>query len=130
MTGVSFGGELSVQYAGLDKDIKVIVFQGFGGKTGVKTSTFGGRDDQPHYCHILPYLDSVIKREEYIWLLAPRPTLGLRGIREHKIDLNAVNEYRKGWRYSGFPNNFEFRDFDGGHEYSLVDAITHFDAHL
>lgn len=130
MTGVSYGGELTLQYAGLDEDIKVIVFQGFGGKTGVKESILGGRDDQPHYCHILPYFDSIIGQQEYIWLLSPRPTLGLRGTQEGKIDLYAVNEYRKGWQHSGDQNNFEFRQFNGGHQYSLVDAIDFFGTHL
>ena len=130
MTGVSYGGELSMQYAGLDEDIKVIVFQGFGGKTEVKNSMFGGKDDQPHYCHILSYFDSVIKMQEYIWLLSPRPTLVLRGTQERKIDLYALNEYKKGWHYIGRPDNFEFKYLNGGHEYSIVDAIAYFNANL
>ena len=130
ITGVSYGGELSVQYAGLDESIKVTVFQGFTRGTGIVSGRFGSKKDQPHYCHILPYFDSVVKQEEYIWLLAPRPTLGLRGSKEIPVSEKIITEYAKGWAYENKPNNFQFSIFEGGHEYSISDAIQYFDTHL
>jgi dienelactone hydrolase len=130
ITGASYGGELSVLYAGLDENIKVTVFQSFGGNIGVKSAKLGSRKNQPHYCHLLPNLDSVIKQEEYFWLLSPRPTLGLRGNHDIHVEQESINTYASGWLTLNKSYNFRFKMIDGGHEFFNTETIAFFEQHL
>lgn len=123
ITGTSLGGELAVNYAALDESIKVIVFQGYGGKTGFKKSALGSRRSQPHYCHLLPGLDARVRMEEWIWLLAPRPTLSVRGNRERAVSEDAIERYKQGWPLK---NDFEHIVAEGGHEYFVEPAEAFF----
>lgn len=82
ITGVSFGGEMAVAYAALDRRIKVTVFQGYGGRLGLLSGVKGSREQQPHYCHIIPEYNKYGFQEDMLLLLAPRPTLGIRGSQE------------------------------------------------
>lgn len=117
-------------YAALDTRVKAVVFQAFGGTIGLRPPVKGDKTKQPHYCHILPGLDTQIRIEEWMWLLAPRPTLGIRGRADRVPDPGAEERYREGWRGQGLVRHFDFLTVDGGHEYFTGPAIEFFKEHL
>lgn len=127
LTGASLGGELTVNYAALDTSIKAVLFQAYGGRKGFKGIVKGGRDDQPHYCHLMPGLDLLVKREEWIWLLAPRPTLAVRGNEDSGVGKETIELYKSGWAER---DGFQFMVGEGGHEYFVQPAIQFFKLHL
>lgn len=130
ITGVSFGGELAVTYAALDPRITVVVFQGYGGPMGPFEGTGGNAHDQPHYCHVIPGQRARMRQEDVILLLAPRPTLGIRGTREGnwsgELERLLIN------RWMSFPQRGPVRleRHDGGHEYFVEPAVEFFEQYL
>src|SRR5690606_3026953 len=74
ITGVSFGGELSVVYAALDTRIKVAVFQGYSGSVGPDLGLSGPAGHKHHYCHVIPGINTGLSSEDLFLLIAPRPT--------------------------------------------------------
>lgn len=130
ITGASYGGEMSVAYAALDPRIKVIVFQAYGGAADNNPGVTGSKDDQPHYCHIIPGANLLFHREDMFLLLAPRPTLGIRG-HEEPFDNRRFNKIlQDGWSTLGRRGDLELRTERGGHEYFVGPAIDFFRKHL
>jgi len=127
ITGTSYGGEIAVNYAALDDSIKAIVFHSFGGGSGLKPRVSGGRINQPHYCHILPVVDSRIPREYWYWMLAPRSVLGIRGESDNHNFKNFLDIYQKGW---GGEDGLELDVQTGGHEFFVNPTIEFFKRHL
>jgi dienelactone hydrolase len=126
VTGASYGGELAVNYGALDTDVKAVAFQAYGGSIGVKPSQKGDKHSQPHYCHILPSIDRMMSQEEWLWLLAPRPTLGVRGDSDRVFKESVVSIYQKGWELAGAQNRPLLISVEGGHEYFVDPAIDFF----
>ena len=130
ISGASYGGEMSVAYAALDPRIKTIVFQAYGGALGVTPGVAGTKADQPHYCHIIPGANMTLHREDMFLLLAPRPTLGIRGDQEGFGDPAFEPTLREGWQALGRPDALELAVPAGGHEYFVEPAIAFFAEHL
>lgn len=130
ITGVSYGGEMAVTYAALDERIQAVVAQGFGGRSGKQTGVFGTTTAQPHYCHIIPGHNTVLLQEDLYLLLAPRPTLGIRGSREHAIDPDFTEYIQQAYNVLGASSQWEFRIEHGGHEYFVRPAIQFFQRYL
>lgn len=126
ITGVSFGGELSLQYAALDEDINVVVSQSYGGKTGYKKYLVDPLSDQPHYCHFLPDIDLNMRWEDWFWLIAPRPLLISRGNDEKKPSEQSLSRYQLAWENFGVREKFIFVLGHGGHEYFIEPSLEHF----
>ena len=130
ITGASYGGELSVNYAALDSRIKAIAFQAYGGHIGGFNGVTGTRSDQPHYCHIIPGANTLMKQQDIFLLLAPRPTLGIRGDQDPFQDTAFPALLQAGWDAYGSPANLELRTEHGGHEYFIAPAIEFFQSNL
>ncbi len=126
IAGASFGGEIAVQYAALDERIDAISFHSFGGRVGVVPDLAAGAR-QPHYCHILPSVDDWLPREAWIWLLAPRPVQGVRGLNNETGFLTRQRTYARGWEQ---PELMQLETVPGGHEFFVEKAIAFFDMHL
>jgi dienelactone hydrolase len=130
ITGASLGGELAVNYSALDTDIKAVAFHSFGGAIGLKKARRGDKKNQPHYCHILPKIDRMVALEEWIWLLAPRPVLGIKGGNVAPFEDNSISMYQKGWELAGGQKSPLFMTTEGGHEFFVDPAISFFKKEL
>ena len=130
ITGASYGGEMAVTYAALDTRIKAIVFQAFGGGMGDFRGITGTKKDQPHYDHIIPGANTILQQQDIFLLLAPRPTLGIRGAKEPFREPSFSTLLQAGWEAFGRPANLELRIEPGGHEYFVEPAVAFFKAKL
>lgn len=130
IAGASFGGEMAVTYAALDPRIKVVVFQAHGGDTGVAPGVLGTWKDQPHYCHLVPGQNLLFLREDIFLLLAPRPTLGVRGDQEPFRNTGFETLLYSGWEAFGRSDHLELRTEPGGHEFFVEPASSFFKRHL
>ena len=130
ITGVSFGGEMAATYAALDERIKVVVFQGFGGKSGTKQGVAGTSIEQPHYCHIIPGYNTYLFQEDIFLLISPRPLLGVRGKNDYSNDPEFVNNVQSAYKLLNASSAFEFKIVPGGHEYFTQPAIKFFMQYL
>ena len=126
ITGVSLGGEIAVTYAALDPRIKAIVFQAYGGAIGNNIGVTGSREDQPHYCHLIPGENLLMRKEDIFLLLAPRPTLGVRGSEEPFQDPQFRTSLQEGWSLYGASNKLRIATETGGHEYFVKPAVEFF----
>ena len=126
ITGVSYGGEMAVTYAALDKRIKAIVFQGFGGLLGPIEGKLRGKE-QPHYCHIIPGSPSFLFQEDIFFLVAPRSLLGVRGTQDVEGDPHVFKkEVKNFYEKIEASSSFDFVIVPGGHEYFIDPAVTFF----
>jgi len=130
LTGVSFGGEMATTYAALDKSIKVVVFQGYGGLMGPESGVVGTQWDQPHYCHMIPGHNTYLFQEDLFMLIAPRPLLGVRGDREYDGDNKFSKTIGKAYESLNASSSFRFEVVRGGHEYFVKQALQFFQQHL
>ena len=132
IAGVSLGGELAVEYAALDERIKAISFHSHGGRTG----PFAGRDApnaaQPHYCHVIPGANSIMRKEDPFLLLAPRPTQGLRGGHEPFPDDGLfAGELQAVWTILGATADLQIETIPNqGHLFFVEPAKRFFKEHL
>jgi dienelactone hydrolase len=130
ITGVSFGGEMAVTYAALDERIKVIVFQGFGGRVGPQDAAFGTGVERPHYCHLIPHHNAYLFQEDWFFLIVPRPLLGVRGNQDGAWDPRFRETIEQPYSRFGVAPSFRLETVPGGHEYFVSPAIRFFQRHL
>lgn len=131
VAGASFGGELAVTLAALSDRLSAIYFSGFGGSTGPYRYVAGNRNDQPHYCHIIPGAKSMMRREDMILLLAPRPALGNRGERETAPTDEFMRATQGAWNAFDAGDAFSFTTVaGGGHEFFVKEATEFFKQYL
>ncbi len=131
VAGASFGGELAVTLAALQEDVAAIYFSGFGGHAGSYQFAAGGRDDQPHYCHIIPGVKALMRREDMILLLAPRPALGTRGEREGTPSDEFIRTAQGAWDVFDARDEFSYAVVPGGgHEFFSEEATKFFKQNL
>jgi len=130
IAGVSFGGEMAVTYAALDTRIKAVVFQGFGGRIGPFQGVEGDADDQPHYCHIIPGSKAKIFQEDFFYLLAPRPVLGVKGTTNLPFDSIFSRQLGKAWDIYGASHLLELQTVEGGHEFFINPTKIFFQRYL
>lgn len=122
ISGVSYGGEVAVQYAALDTSIKAISFHSYAGNRGVQND-LNNSSELPHLCHLLPGIDDWMPQENWIWLLAPRYVHGIRGINERNNFLINEKLYAKAWPDK---SKIKLEVLNGGHEYFVDSSITFF----
>jgi len=122
ISGVSYGGEVAVQYAALDEAIKAVSFHSYAGSIGVPVG-LDSSSALPHLCHILPGIDSWMSQEDWMWLLAPRKVHGVRGKYDQKDILENQSLYSKGW---GDKTRIKIEIKEGGHEYYIDSSISFF----
>lgn len=122
ISGMSYGGEVAVQYASLDLNIKAVSFHSYAGSAGVP-SNLESSSELPHLCHILPGIDSWMSQEGWMWLLAPRNAHGVRGENDQKDFLKNQKLYSKGW---GDKSKIKIEIIEGGHEYFIDSSISFF----
>ena len=126
ITGASYGGEIAVQYAALDPQVAAVSFHSFGGRAGkVKPVTSG--NDLPHFCHLFPAVDGWMHIEHWFWLLAPRPTHGIRGLSNQRGFVESHELYARGWDR---PEDLKLQVESGGHEFFVEAAIAFFKSRL
>jgi len=135
ISGVSFGAELSVEYAALDERIKAISFHAHGGRTGPYPGKSEPGVGQPHYCHIIPGANRMMHREDPFLLLAPRPTQGLRGEEEPFPEAEFEATLQRVWSLMGRAEALELRLVSGSagnraHTYFVEDSIRFFKRQL
>ncbi len=128
IAGASLGGELAVAYAGLDTRIKVIAFQSYGGSAGNFKAATGSLAPDP--CHLIPGIGRWYQQQDVFGLLAPRPTLGLRGSAEPFADPEFFAGLERAWAGFGAPGSLELGSAPGGHEFAVDPAIVFFNANL
>ena len=131
ITGVSYGGEVAVTYAALDKRIRAVVFQGFGGLLGPNEGKLVGEEELPHYCHIIPGSANTLFKEDIFFLISPRPLLGVRGMQDFEGDLTGFrNEIKNFYEKMDSSSSFDFLMVPGGHEYFIKPAVSFFKHYL
>ena len=106
VTGVSLGGELAVNLAALDESIAAIGASGYGGNAGLFGALEGPDSVIVHYCHIIPGAWAFLRREDMTLLLAPRPTLIVRGELEYQRDDLFATSAAAAWRALGARERF------------------------
>lgn len=133
ITGASFGGEMAVTYAALDKRIKAVVFQAFGGNIGMQRGIDGKDRDESamrFQDHVIPGLNKYLYEEDLFLLIAPRPLLGVRGDRDY-VRRTSFPEIVGGvYRCLAASSAFQFSVIPGGHEYFVQPATEFFNIHL
>ncbi len=129
ITGVSLGGEIAVAYAGLDERIRAIVFQSYGGAVG-NFRAYGTAAPQAHYCHIVPGSGTLYPQEAIFGLLAPRPTLAVRGSSQGFSEPRFAQALSNIWNALGAADEVSIRVEAGKHEYFVEPAVDFFRAKL
>ncbi len=127
VTGASLGGELAVNLAALDESIAATAASGYGGNAGL----FGGLEGPDtvvvHYCHIIPGAWSFLRREDMTLLLAPRPTLIVRGEHEYQRDDLFATSAAAAWRSLGARERFALEVLPGReHEFFVEQTAAFF----
>lgn len=127
VAGASLGGELAVTLGALSNDVRAVYFSAFGGTAGPFGYASGDRGAQPHYCHIIPGSIRLMRREDIVLLLAPRPTLALRGSEDRPL----TEAFRLGvaaaWSAAGAGDAVELVVMpDRGHEFFVPEAVDFF----
>jgi len=80
-----------------------------------------------HYCHIIPGAWSFLRREDMTLLLAPRPTLIVRGEHEYKHDDLFATSAAAAWRSLGARERFELEVLPGRqHEFFVEETAAFF----
>jgi dienelactone hydrolase len=131
VTGVSFGGEMSVTYAALDPRVRVVVAQGWSGEAvGRERGVRGGfLEFNQHLCHMVPGHNRYLLGEDWFLLVAPRPLLIVRG--DDDFDpRDPVSIVRQAYGALGRPDAFQFTIMPGGHEYFVEPAVRFLNEHL
>ena len=128
IAGASFGGEIAVTYAALDTRVSAISFHSFGGKLGPIKPRPLGQTKVPHYCHVIPGINKLMKREDWFGLLAPRPTQGVRGQEDDSSSVapSFEQEVRKSWRFHSAEEKLSFNIQPGGHQFFVESSIEFF----
>ena len=124
ISGASYGGEVAVQYAALDINIKAVSFHSYAGSTGIP-SNLDNSSELPHLCHLLPGIDSWMSQEGWMWLLAPRNVHGVRGGGNQKDYLKNQKLYSKGFSDE---SKIKLEIIEGGHEYFIDSSISFFNS--
>lgn len=133
ITGASFGGEMAVTHAALDKRIKVVVFQAYGGNLGIQRGV-DSKDNVESVVrfqdHIIPGQNGYLYQEDLFLLIAPRPLLGVRGDRDYVFRTKFPEIVGDAYRCLASPSAFQFSIVPGGHEYFVQPATEFFNLHL
>jgi dienelactone hydrolase len=131
VTGASMGGELAVNLAALDESIAAIAASGYGGNAGLLNGLEGPDTVMVHYCHIIPGAWSFLRREDMTLLLAPRPTLIVRGEHEYQHDDLFATSAAAAWRSLGARERFELKVMLGReHEFFVLETAAFFQRSL
>ncbi len=132
LTGVSFGGEMAVTYAALDERIKAIVCQGFGGALGVEPALVGSHqtEQHPYFYHLIPGHNKYMFREDLFLLIAPRPMLGVWGVRDYSPNPEFLDLVKKSYASLQAGSRCDFQLLPGGHEYFIEPAVEFFNREL
>lgn len=130
LLGVSFGGELAVTYAALSPRINAVSFHAYGGTVGPRPPARGANPAYEHGCHLVPGVNEILSDEDWLTLLAPRPTLGVRGSRETTDPTEAREAVQEAWLTLGVGSHFEFIQEPGGHELFLGPTLRFFREHF
>lgn len=131
ITGVSLGGEVAATYAVLDERVRAIALHGYGGAVGPVRGVSGrSRITQPHNCHLVPGHNRYLHQEDWILLLAPRPSVVIRGDREGIPDERFEARVREAYRSLGDESDFAFKREPGGHAFFPDAAIAFFKSAL
>lgn len=127
VAGASLGGELAATLGALTDDVQAVYFSAFGGSVGPYRYASGDRDAQPHYCHIIPGLKALMRREDVVLLLAPRPTLAVRGSEDRPLTAAFRTRVAAAWSSAGAPDAIEFALVpERGHEFFVAEAVDFF----
>lgn len=118
IAGVSLGAELAVAYAGLDERVKAIAFHSYGGKVGKFVGIQTSDSDVPHYCHIVPGSNHIFRQEDVFLLLAPRPTLGTRGVENPFSNQAFFRTLESSWMAFSLPSQLKLLNLPGQAEFS------------
>ena len=68
----------------LDERVRVTVSNSYGGATGATRENERLDDESrqtPHGCHTIPGINRILRQEDWVRLIAPRPVLVVRGDR-------------------------------------------------
>jgi dienelactone hydrolase len=126
IAGASLGGEIAVAYAALDLRLGAISFHSYGGGTGRFKGLTGTGEQLPHYCHLIPGSSRWMRREDVFALLAPRPTLGVRGSSQAFRQPAFADSLQRAWRLAGAADEIALANAAGGHEFFPIPAIEFF----
>lgn len=134
ITGASLGGEMAVVYAALDKRMKAVVFQAYGGNLGVQRGSDGKGSNYtnatPFQDHVIPGQNRYLYEEDFFLLIAPRPLLGVRGDRDYVFRTTFPEVVGAAYRCLGMASAFEFSIVPGGHEYFVQPTTEFFKRYL
>lgn len=127
IAGASLGGELAATLGALTDDVQAVYFSAFGGSVGPFGYAAGDRSAQPHYCHIIPGLKPLMRREDIVLLLAPRPTLAVRGGEDRPLAAAFRDRLASAWSTAGAPDALELLLVpERGHEFFVAEAVDFF----
>ncbi len=130
VAGASLGGELSVALGALETSIKAIAFSSYFG-AGAFEAFGAGAIKQPHYCHLVPKIGSIMRKEDVFRLLAPRASIGIRDVPNEQRYSSTIKDLEKTWELYDRQQAFEFIKVVGGkHEFYVEQTIGFFKANL
>lgn len=130
VAGASLGGELSVALGVVETSIKAIAFSSYV-EAGVFKDFGANAKKQPHYCHLIPKVGSIMRKEDVFKLLAPRASIGIREVTHKEQYSSVVEELENTWRIYGREEAFEFVKVIGGsHGFYVEETIDFFRTHL
>ncbi|HEX6750329.1 MAG TPA: dienelactone hydrolase family protein [Longimicrobium sp.] len=130
VSGVSYGGEMSVALAAMEPRFRAVVAQGFEGGTGPLRPRTATEPMPFHGCHETLLANRDLWQEDLFLLVSPRPMLMVTGSDDLPADPGLTDLLRGVYRAAGRPDGFQSAVREGGHEYFAEPAIAFFRAHL
>ena len=129
VTGTSLGGELAVLMGALDERVRVTVSNSYGGAIGATRENERLDDESrqtPHGCHTMPGINRILRQEDWVRLIAPRPVLVVRGDRNMS---RQTPEFKRlvslAFESHGVASHFDVTITPGRHEF-FVDPTEAF----
>lgn len=131
VTGVSYGGEMSVALAAMEPRMRAVVAEGFSGGTGPLRPRTATSFANYHADHETLFSNRDLWQEDLFLLIAPRPLLMVSGTTDYQPPDAALVRLLNGvYLRAGRSADFATAQRPGDHEYFAEPAIAFFRAHL
>jgi dienelactone hydrolase len=134
VTGTSLGGELAMLIGALDERVRVTVSNSYGGIIGPAVEDDDLTDESgqtPHGCHTIPGINRIVRQEDWVRLIAPRPARVVRG--DHNTP-DGIRDFERAVSQAfgslGVLNRFDVVLEPGAHEFYIEPTAAFIDRWL